>query len=169
MLWRRTNPRPKRRSDDGLGESGAVVVEFALLAPVLLLILTGMIVFGLVLNQYIMLWNGVGVGAAQFAITGGGASSTPATAAVTAIVNSAPTLTAANISVTLTVGSNTACFSGTAASSTSAGDTACSAQLQANAGNPAVVLATYPCTLTVMQYDFFPNCQLSAQVTELVE
>jgi Flp pilus assembly protein TadG len=151
-----------------LGETGAVFVEFALLVPILLLLLFGFLAFGLVLNQYILLWNGVGAGALQFAVSGG-ASSTPATTAVAAITGAAPTLTAANISVTLTVGSNSACFSGTASSSTSAGDTACSTQLAANAGNPAVVLATYPCSLTVMQYDFLPNCKLSAQVTELVQ
>ena len=44
--------------------------------PVLLLVLLGMVQFGLTLNQYVMLWNGVGVGAMQFAISGG-ASSTP--------------------------------------------------------------------------------------------
>ncbi len=151
-----------------LGESGAVIVEFALLMPVLLLILVGVIVFGLALNQYIMLWNGVGVAAGQFAISSV-ASSTPATNAVTAIVNSAPTLTKASITVTLTVGT-TACFGPAAAnSSTTAGDTACSTALQANQGNPAVVLATYPCSLTVMQYNFSPTCKLSAQVTELVQ
>jgi Flp pilus assembly protein TadG len=150
------------------GESGAVIVEFALLMPVLLLILVGVIVFGLALNQYIMLWNGVGVAAEQFAITAV-ASSQPATDAVTAIVNSAPTLTKADINVTLTVGTNSACFSGAANASTTAGDTACSSQFQANQGNPAVVAATYPCTLTVMQYDFWPDCKLSAQVTELVQ
>lgn len=152
-----------------LGESGAVIVEFALLMPVLLLILVGVIVFGLALNQYIMLWNGVGVAAGQFAISGA-ASSKPATNALTAIVTSAPTLTQANITVTLTVGTNPACFGPAAAnSSPTAGDTACSGQLGANAGNPAVVLATYPCTLTVMQYNYWPNCKLSAQVTELVQ
>ena len=37
-----------------------MAVEFALLMPVLALIRLGVIVFGLALNQYIMLWNGVG-------------------------------------------------------------------------------------------------------------
>jgi hypothetical protein len=88
---------------------------------------------------------------------------------VTAIVDSAPMLTPADIKITLTVGSNPACFSGTASSSTTSADTTCSGQLQTNAGNPAVVSATYPCNLAVMEFDFFPGCQLSAQVTELVE
>jgi Flp pilus assembly protein TadG len=145
-----------------------VFVEFALLVPVLLLLLIGFFVFGLALNQYIMLWNGVGSGAMQFAVSSG-ASSTPATTTVAAIVDAAPTLTPADITITLTVGDNSACFSGTASSSTAAGDTACSTQLAANAGNPAVVLATYPCSLTVMEYDFLADCKWSAQVTELVQ
>jgi Flp pilus assembly protein TadG len=156
----------KRRLD----ESGNAAVEFALLLPVLLLILVGAIVFGLTLNQYIMLWNGVSVAAGQFAISAV-ASSAPAGDAVTALVKSAPTLAPADITVTLTVGTNAACFSGAANSSTTAGNTECSTQLQASQGgtNLAIVAATYPCSLTVMQYDFFPDCKLSAQASEQVQ
>ena len=52
-----------------LGERGTALVEFGLLAPVLLLILLGTAQFGLTLNQYVMLTNAVGVGAMQFAIS----------------------------------------------------------------------------------------------------
>jgi Flp pilus assembly protein TadG len=147
----------KLRRRDLLGEDGAVIVEFALLAPVLLLLLLGIAQFGLTLNQYIMLWNGVGLGAMQFAISGG-ASSTPYTSTVNLIQQSAPTLNTADLKITTTV-DGTACTS----------DAACQAALQTNAGNPAEVSATYPCNLTIMGIDFFPSCTLTAEIIELVQ
>jgi Flp pilus assembly protein TadG len=140
------------------GERGAVILEFAVLAPVLLLIMLGIAQFGLTLNQYVMLWNGVGVGATQFAISAG-ASSTPYSGTISQIEQIAPTLTPANLTFTFTV-NGTAC----------ATDAACQAALAlpANALTPAVVAASYPCSLTVLQYNFFPGCTLTAQVTELV-
>lgn len=136
---------------------GAVLVEFSLLAPVLLLLVLGIAQFGLTLNQYIMLWNGVGLGATQFAISGG-ASSTPYSTTVNLIESAAPSLDSADLTITLSV-NGTACTS----------DAACQSALQTNAGNPAEVSATYPCSLTVMGIDFFPNCTLTAQITELVQ
>jgi Flp pilus assembly protein TadG len=145
------------RCRDVLGEDGAVIVEFSLLAPVLLLLILGIAQFGLTLNQYIMLWNGVSWGATQFAISGG-ASSTPYTTTVNVIEESAPTLKAADLTITTTV-NGTACTS----------DAACQAALETNAGNPAEVSATYPCNLTVMGIDFFPSCTLTARITQLVQ
>jgi hypothetical protein len=54
-------------------------------------------------------------------------------------------------------------------SAAQAADATCASALQTNAGNPAYASATYPCSLTVLQYSFWPNCQLSAQVTEIVQ
>jgi Flp pilus assembly protein TadG len=137
---------------------GAVLVEFSLLAPVLLLLMLGIAQFGLTLNQYIMLWNGVGLGATQFAISGGGASTTPYSSTVSLIEESAPTLKPADLTITTSV-NGTACAS----------DATCQAALSTNAGNPAEVSATYPCNLTVMGIDFFPKCTLTAEITELVQ
>jgi Flp pilus assembly protein TadG len=156
------------RSDGILGQSGAALVEFALLAPVLLLIMLGTAQFGLTLNQYVMLWNGAGAGAMQFAISGG-ASSTPSSNAWKAITGQAPTLTTTNLKMTLSVNGTACVTNASSLTAAAAGDSACSTALQANAGTPAVVLATYPCDLKVMQYNFSPSCSLSAQITELVQ
>jgi Flp pilus assembly protein TadG len=50
-------------------ESGAALVEFGLLAPVLLLILLGTAQFGLTLNQFVVLTNAVSIGGLQFALS----------------------------------------------------------------------------------------------------
>ncbi len=158
-----------------LGESGAALVEFALLAPVLLLIMVGIAQFGISLNQYVMLWNGVGTAAMQFAITGG-AVTNPATYAWKAMTASAPSLTTGGtcttgLCLTLTV-NGTACATNLTTTPTAAQDTACNNALTtpANIGNPAVVSATYPVKLTVMGISFVPTgTVLTATISELVQ
>jgi Flp pilus assembly protein TadG len=155
------------------GESGAVAVEFALLAPILAGLLAGIVAFWLVLNQYVMLWNGAGAGAMQFAISGG-ASGTPASSAWTALTGAAPALTVGNsctsgLCMTLTVNGTNCLTNPNSLTAAQAADMTCANALQSNAGNPAYASATYPCSLALLQYNFWPNCQLSAQVTELVQ
>jgi Flp pilus assembly protein TadG len=52
-----------------IGEIGAALVEFGLLAPVLLLVLLGAAQFGLALSQFVTLTNAVSVGELQFALS----------------------------------------------------------------------------------------------------
>jgi Flp pilus assembly protein TadG len=164
----------RKRRGGTLGETGAALVEFALLAPVLLLIMVGMAQFGITLNQYVMLWNGVGAGATQFAISGV-ASSTPAQNAWNAIIASAPSLTTGgsctttSLCMSLTVNASACATNVNSLSAAAAVDSACSTKLQAGGGTPAIASATYPCNLTVMGVNFFPSCKLTATITELVQ
>lgn len=136
--------------------SGAAAVEFAIVAPLLLMILTGIVQFGITLNNYIELTNAVRVGARQFAI--GRSSTTPMTNVHNAVTASAMNLSSANIAITYKV-NNTACAS----------DSACRTALNAAAGGAATVRATYPCDLTILGIDYVPSCVLSAQNTEFIE
>jgi Flp pilus assembly protein TadG len=137
------------------GRQGTVTIEFAVIAPVLLLLVLGTFQFGIVISNYVLLTNAVGAGARQFALSRG--DSTPYTDTVSVITGSSPTLTAASITVTLSV-------NGTSCSNNSA----CSTALTSAAGQPATVAATYPCSLSVYGYNFAPSCTLSAQMTGLV-
>ena len=139
---------------DPLGTRGTEAVEFAIVAPVLLLIVLGMLQFGLTMDNYLTLSETVRAGARQFALSRG--DPTPYTDTVNLIKSSAPQLTASNLTITLSV-SGTPC----------AADTACTAAL--TAGAPASVSVTYPCSLLVMGTNFAPSCVLSAQTTERVE
>jgi Flp pilus assembly protein TadG len=169
--WRRVKARAGR-----LGNSGAAVVEFAFVAPVLLLIMVGTAQFGIALNQFVMLWNGVGVGAMQFAISGG-ASSTPASNAWNALIQNAPTLSTGGtcgaggtgLCMTLTVNGTACVTNANKLSAAQAADSTCNSALTSNVGTAAVVAATYPCNLNVGFYNFWPSCVLTAQITELVE
>jgi Flp pilus assembly protein TadG len=145
----------------GLGERGAALVEFALVAPVLLLIMLGTAQFGITLNQYVMLTNAVGVGGMQFAISR--SDTTPYTDAVNAIKAAAPNLTPATLAagITLAVNGTTCTTDGT-----------CQTLLTNNIGKPATVTATYPCSLSIGGgwYNFAPGgCTLSSQMTERVQ
>jgi len=138
--------------------SGAQAVEFALIGPLLLMLIMGIIQFSITLNNYIELAEGVRTGARSLAISRAIANATPYTTTVNNISSSAGNLTASSITVTVSV-NGTACTS----------DATCSSALSTAAGLPASVTATYPCNLKVMGVNFLPTCNLQSQTTDLVE
>jgi Flp pilus assembly protein TadG len=136
--------------------AGNAAIEFAILAPVLLLILFGIVQFGITMNNYLELTGGVAAGGRQFAI--GRSTTTPWTVATTTVTSSAPNLTAGNVKITLQV-NGAACTT----------DTACETALSAAVGGSASVSASYPCNLAIMGVNYAPNCTLTAQATDLIE
>jgi Flp pilus assembly protein TadG len=153
-------PRDKsvtRRRDLRTGlasKSGVAAIEFAILAPILLLIVTGACQFTMVLGNYMTLEHAAGEGARALAISRG--DSTPVTDSQTQIYSAAGNLTTSNITINYSV-NGTSCTT----------DASCSTAL--SAGVPAQVTATYPCNLVVMGTDFAPGCMLSVGATERVE
>ena len=131
-------------------------MEFGLIAPLLLMMLMAIIQFGITLNNYLELTDGVRVAARSFAISG--TSTTPMTAATNAADASAANLTASKISLTFSV-------NGTACST----DSACASALAADGGDTASVSGTYPCHLDVMGVNFASGCTLSSSTTDMVE
>lgn len=147
----------KKRFRD-IGCRGVAAVEFAMMAPVLFMILFGILEFGLALNQYLTLTNAVLAGARTFANSR--TSSTPYSSTVTAMTTAAPSLTAATLTPLITVKVNgNACTS----------DGACETALASNAGNPSTVSATYPCSVNIPFFTWTGACTLSAQTTERIE
>jgi len=145
-------------------EKGQALVEFALVLPVLLLVVTGMLVFGVYLNNYITLTDAVGTGARQLAISRG-QTTDPCKLAVTAIENAAPFLTATpSVSPTFTFVLNTTTYSVPTCPS---GSTSTGAAGNLAAGAQAQVTVTYPCNLTVYGYSY--PCTLTARTTEIVQ
>jgi Flp pilus assembly protein TadG len=151
-VWRRV-----KASAGPIGKRGTVVVEFAIVVPVLLVIMTGIAQFGLTLNQFVMLTNAVASGAQLFSVSRG-TTPTPYTSTVSAIEAAAPGLIPANLTITLSV-NGTACTT----------DAACQTALSNAATNPATVTATYPCSLQIALYNFWPGCTLQSQVTEPIQ
>src|SRR5579871_1428329 len=132
-------------------DSGVAAIEFAFLAPVLILLFAGICEFSLVLSNYLTLAHAVEQGARQLALSRG--DSNPMTDAKSELLGAAGNLTQSNINITYTV-NGTACNS----------NPTCSAALQA--GVPSTVSATYPCNLVVFGKDYLPGCTLTAATTE---
>ena len=150
-------------NDRSLEDKGVAAIEFALIAPALFLLLLGTVQFGLLLSNYVMLTNAANVGAMQFAISR--SDTTPYTDTVAAIKAAAPNLTAANLTITLTV-------NGTACSSDSACQTALTNAAPSSGGSlqPASVTVAYPCGSQWTWYSFWStSCQLSSSMTEGVQ
>jgi Flp pilus assembly protein TadG len=134
---------------------GAAAVEFALVLPVLLIILTAIIAFGITFNNYEQLTDGVREAARAFAMSR--ASATPYTLATTTLQTGTPGLTFKNITPTFTV-NGAACAS----------DASCVTLLAAAQGEPSGLSATYACTLAIAGIKL-PACSLVASTSELVE
>jgi Flp pilus assembly protein TadG len=153
--------RPERRFRRAV--EGASVVEFALIAPVLLLMGLGLIVFGFTLNNKSIVVHAAAAGIQQFTISRG--ASTPFTA-TTATINSAAVgltpfgLTSPTLTITLSV-NGAACAS----------DSACATALSANASQSASVRVSYPCSLQVMGFSYGggASCQVFSTATGMIQ
>lgn len=136
---------------------GSAVVEFAMLAPVLFLLLIGMFQFGILINNYIQITEAVRVGGRTLAISRGGAN--PWTSARNAVYASAPSLNQGNFTFTFTING-----------ATCATDTACQTALTAAQGLTATLKADYNCTsLVVYGTNFLPGCTLSSTTSARIE
>jgi Flp pilus assembly protein TadG len=109
------------RARRGDAESGQALVEFAYVAPVLLVVTFGLCLFGIGFNKYLTLNNAVEIGgqllSQERGETGGtGEPADPCTAASTAAENAAPNLSLAS-SATWTYNINGNSSTGTSCSS----------------------------------------------------
>jgi Flp pilus assembly protein TadG len=82
----------------GLTDRGAVAVEFAIVLPVLLLALAGIVEFGRVFNAQIVLTNAAREGARTMAITG--QASKAESSILNAAISLSPAITPADYSIT---------------------------------------------------------------------
>ena len=141
-------PARARRGDRWRADSGAAAAEFALVLPVLCLLLFAILEFGIALYNYEMLTGGVRAGSRNFAIRRG--TNNPWSGTKSVIENASPGLSATTLDsrIHLFV-NNTECTS----------DAACVTAIVG--GATAKVTATYPCTIQVMGINAAPNCVLT--------
>jgi Flp pilus assembly protein TadG len=159
------SPRRRMRAFLRAGDSGNALVEFALILPVLLLLTTGVLIFGVAMNNYIQLTNAVSVGARTL-VANAGVTTNPCQMGATAIENAAPALTAANMTFSFV-------FNGVAynnKSTCSSASTLTGAAGNLTSGTSLTVTATYPLNLSVYGKVFnLQNAVLSATSTEFVQ
>lgn len=164
-----------RRLAQAGGEAGNSATEFAIMLPVLLLVIFGTIKFSVALNNQISLNNGVAAAARYMAVcrsscTASGAG--PWTGAQSALDTAAANLNAStiNASMTATLTNVAGTSDGTCTS-----DSTCAAALTADGNNASgtgghvAISATYPCDLKVMGFNFAPGCTISAKTVAIIE
>jgi Flp pilus assembly protein TadG len=159
-----------------LGADGVVAIEFALIAPAVLLLLLGSVQLGIVLRNYVILTNAVSVAAMQFSISR--SDTTPASDAWSALTSAAPTLTpTTNLEMTLAVGSPaTACVTNANSSSTATAANSTCATALTNAAptsgtpTPATVTGTFPCGAELTWINFWSSsCKLTSTMAQGVQ
>ena len=139
------------------GERGQSTVEFALVLPLLLLLVTGVIQFGLLFDHYITLTDAVRSGARTLAL--GRGLDDPCDPAVKQTVNSASSIGLTASQVTPSLSGSDTCGAGSYPNRTGGNE----AQ-----GDQATVTATQPFTLSVFGLPIY-NLNLSASASDAVE
>jgi Flp pilus assembly protein TadG len=151
------------------GGQGQSLIEFALVLPVLALILTGLFWAGLNICNFLALNDAVEVGARYLAIEGnttGGTTTNltdPCQAVFAQMIGSSSSLNPANISVTYTLngttyGPFTGQYSGTGATN---GTNSCATDSGTfGAGGTFTIVATYPCTVGIYKANL-SGCMLT--------
>jgi len=149
-------------------DSGQSAVEFALVLPVMLLIVTGITAFGLAMSSYMQLIEATAVGARQIAISRGQVTD-PCAAGAAAIAAAAPMLnnsgTSSGITYSFTV------YTTPTASTTYTSSTPSCVSATLTAGQAVTVATTYPCVLHIFSAFHLvpPTCAFAAKTTEVVQ
>jgi hypothetical protein len=145
------------------GNDGGSLVEFALVAPLLLLLTTGIMSFGIALNNYLTLTNATSIGARFLAIDRG-MNLDPCASSVATVKATTPGLNTANLTFTFVINGTT--YPGVSCNSTSLTTGAAGNMVQ---GTSAQITVTYPCRLGVFGDNILPGCTLTAQTTEQIQ
>ena len=156
-------------------QKGQSLVEFAMVMPMLLLVVTGLAAFGIYINHYIALTDAVSTGARLLAISRGqttyppvGGVPDPCALTVNAIEQAAPFMAPASMTfkfvLNTTIPASTYTTTSCSSASTNTGSSAYLVQ-----GKPAQVSVTYPCNMAIYGKNLFPGCTFTAQTTEIVQ
>jgi Flp pilus assembly protein TadG len=147
------------------GEDGSALIEFSLCLPPVLLLMTGIFVFGINIGNYVMLTNATGAATLQLSLSRG-QTLDPCSTVATAVTNAAPSLKSANLTYTTVI--NGTSYSGSTCASSSS-TTGAAGVLSLASTQQASVTVTYPCNLAVFGANNFPNCILTAKSSEMVQ
>ncbi len=148
-------------------EEGGSLVEMAIALPLVMLLITAMVTFGLMLNSYLMLSHAVDVGARNLALSRG-ATTNPCSDAVTIIQSAAPTVSPSSLTYAFTIGSGTFSGNSTGFSGTASTDCTQAGVSDMVAGDTATVSVSYPFQLLV--YGWRPTTiNIAASTTEVIQ
>jgi Flp pilus assembly protein TadG len=154
------------------GDGGQSLVEFGLVAPVLLLVLTGIFSFGIILTQYEVLTDAVSAGARAFALsrlqtTPALAVSDPCAYAISILEGAAPNLTSSSMNFTIVYTDNSGTTPSVSNYTTSCTDRASTGSSKMHSDDQVQITATYPVTPLVFRWTT-SQLTMSSSATELV-
>ena len=157
-------------------ERAQSLVEFAIVFPILIILVMGIITFGQAFGTYQTLTNAAAAGAQGLSIARG-QTVNPCTTASSPAFGIASTLNRNNIKFTITisppagnVGGATYTLATNQANPTCpAADTSSAPATDLQPGWNANVTLTYPCSVIIFATNFAPNCTLTAQTTEVIQ
>ena len=164
----------RRRGLSASDEEGQGLVEFALVASMLLVLVTGILIFGVFEMQLMSLTEGVNNAGRVLAVSAG-LTLDPCAAAVSAVQSAAPLLNSSNMSYKIVLnptpssGSSTAqTYTATSCSSTST--TTGAPSYLVSGGSVSVTAYLNKCSLAIFGKNFLPGgCQIYQTITEAVQ
>jgi Flp pilus assembly protein TadG len=131
-------------------DEGNALVEFTLVLPILLMVLLGIFVVGIAINNQLVLTNAVGAGANYLQQISSASQGQDPCALVTAQINAATTTFPSHPTITIK-------FNGATEPAN------CPVYLDTvSRGTQLTVKGTYSCNLVIYGHDFSPGCQLVA-------
>ncbi len=162
------------RSWSGFREEGQALVELASVSSILLVVVTGILVFGIFEMQIMSLTEGVNSAGRVLAVSAG-LTLDPCNTAAQAVQSAAPLLSSSNLSYqivlnpTPSLGSSTnQTFPGASCSSTST--TTGAPEALVSGGTVTVTATDSNCSLKFFGNNLMPNgCQISQSITETVQ
>jgi Flp pilus assembly protein TadG len=154
-------------------EDGNALVEFALVAPIMLMIMMGIVVIGSTMSNYVQLIEATSSAARGVAVARSNTLD-PCNSFSSAVIQGAPLLNSSNMAFTLVLASSSGSTLGTYGPTT--GSLTCSSSSYTSGapsylqqGGSASVTVTYPCNLTIYGRNYWSGCTLQAQTTEMIQ
>ncbi len=158
----------------GSGEEGQALVEFALVASMLLVVITGILIFGIFEMQLMSLTEGVNSAGRVLAVSSG-LTLDPCAAAAQAVQNAAPLISPGNLSYQIVLNPTPSSGNSTnhtypQASCSSTSTTTGAPGYLVSGGSVTVTAYDNKCSLAIFGKNFLPNgCQIYQSITEVVQ
>jgi Flp pilus assembly protein TadG len=168
--YKPARPRAKGIRRCAAEERGSALVEMAVTLPILLLLVTGLATFGIAFGNYLSLTDAVGIAGRQLAISRGNTTN-PCSLAAASVQAALPAgMVAGNLRFSFALnGVQYGPYTGVSGSTCSSTSNTTGAAGNLVQGQNAQITVSYPCNLTVYGANYAPNCNLTTQVTELVQ
>ena len=155
-----------------IDDTGGAMVEFAMILPLLMLMVTGIFSFGIACNNYLELTEATSSGALEFSQLRSNTTDLCADTAK-AVYLGAPYLTQTNMKFSYAIissgGTTTWSNNYTGGSVTCPAASTSPPTSDLVQGATASLTVTYPCNLSVYGWNYAPSCLLKAQTSELIQ